>query len=97
MYVQWASFYNDASELLAGGGADPQGGKALHLQWSAFFEQCKKVQADFDRYQNQWGTTHEPDLSCKGWTFLPDRNVLAHRDFDDLCRQLDDLWLVLQP
>jgi hypothetical protein len=96
-YVQWANVYNDTSETLARGGTHPRDTKALRQQWKEFFEQCKKTQEEFDRYQNRWGITNEPDLSCKDWTFLPDNKVLPHRTLDDLGSQLEDLWLVFQP
>jgi len=98
-YVQWASVYNETSEALARGGADPENAKPLHQQWKEFFEQCKKTQDEFDRYQDGWGTVQEPDRSCKDWSFLPDSKskVLPHRNLDDLGQQLEDLWRLFQP
>ena len=96
-YVQWADYYNDASESLAKGGADANGAKPLGDQWKEFFEKCKKTQDEFDRYQNRWGTTREPDLSCKDWSFLPNPKTLPHHDAADLSRQLEELWMIFQP
>jgi tetratricopeptide (TPR) repeat protein len=97
MYVQWADFYNETSESLARGGSDAKNARPLRSQWGDFFDQCKKTQEAFERYQQQWGTVREPDLSCKDWTFLPDRRVLGNQDIEAICIRLEKLHRVLEP
>jgi hypothetical protein len=97
MYVQWADFYNETSELLARGGSSAKSAKSLRSQWKEFFEKCKNTQEELERYQKQWGVVREPDLSCKDWSFLPDRRILGNREIDEICTRLENLHLMLEP
>jgi hypothetical protein len=87
MYVQWAERYNAAVEVLAAG--------ARRADWREFLSKCEAWQKEYGKYQIEWGVNSEPDRSCAGWNFLPDKEVLPHKSLDELAGQLENLGRIL--
>jgi len=84
-YVQWAEYYNYTSEELSTR-------CATRGDWLDFLTHCETMEQQLQQYRtNSWAAEPEPDSWFEHWTFLPDQEVLPHRDLDDLSNQLAEV------